>query len=147
MLVNRIHGWISTTTTGASKRFVLLLMAVYCARAAPPRRAFPDAMAVAAGPPVFAVAVAAAARSSFFPKHSVKEKERGGIGNVLQVLRSDRDFLRERLRPLSKALDDLFWLRHLEDQRAKNCPPAAWPRISHPPGLTFFRCFPPLSLS
>ncbi|KAG6475958.1 hypothetical protein ZIOFF_065190 [Zingiber officinale] len=91
------------------------------------------AMATAVGPPVRA-SIAALRSSS-----PSRESRRGGTGSVLRVLRSDRDFLRERLRPLTNALGEILWLRNLEDPGAKDAPitDSAWPRISHPPGLCF----------
>lgn len=93
----------------------------------------PFVMTVAVGPPVAAAAV----RPTWAAKQGTKDKGSGGMGNMLRVLRNDRDFLRERLRPLSNALGNLLWLRNLEDPRAKDVrrPPAAWPKISHPPGI------------
>ncbi|XP_042433560.1 uncharacterized protein slr1919-like [Zingiber officinale] len=90
------------------------------------------AMATAVGPPVRA-SIAALRSSS-----PSRESRRGGTGSVLRVLRSDRDFLRERLRPLTNTLGEILWLRNLEDPRAKDAPitDSAWPRISHPPGLS-----------
>ncbi|XP_042437489.1 uncharacterized protein slr1919-like [Zingiber officinale] len=90
------------------------------------------AMATAVGPPVRA-SIAALRSSS-----PSRESRRGGTGSVLRVLRSDRDFLRERLRPLTNALGEILWLRNLEDPGAKDAPitDSAWPRISHPPGLS-----------
>ncbi|XP_064956772.1 uncharacterized protein LOC103978270 isoform X1 [Musa acuminata AAA Group] len=91
-------------------------------------------MTAAVGPPVPAAAV----RPTWTAKQGRKDKGSGGMGNMLRVLRNDRDFLRERLRPLSNALGNLLWLRNLEDPRAKDVrrPPEAWPKISHPPGLS-----------
>ncbi|CAD5190359.1 unnamed protein product [Musa acuminata subsp. malaccensis] len=91
-------------------------------------------MTAAVGPAVSAAAV----RPTWAAKQGRKDKGSGGMGNMLRVLRNDRDFLRERLRPLSNALGNLLWLRNLEDPRAKDVcrPPATWPKISHPPGLS-----------
>ncbi|XP_064993688.1 uncharacterized protein LOC135629740 isoform X1 [Musa acuminata AAA Group] len=91
-------------------------------------------MTAAVRPPVSAAAV----RPTWAAKQGRKDKGSGGMGNMLRVLRNDRDFLRERLRPLSNALGNLLWLRNLEDPRAKDVrrPPEAWPKISHPPGLS-----------
>ncbi|WOL12957.1 hypothetical protein Cni_G21726 [Canna indica] len=92
-------------------------------------------MSLAAGPPVSA---AASASVSILSSSAPIEKGRDGLGNVLRVLRNDGNFLRDRLRPLSKPLGNLLWLRNLEDPRAQHAarPPAAWPRISHPQGLS-----------
>ncbi|KAJ8497613.1 hypothetical protein OPV22_008165 [Ensete ventricosum] len=91
-------------------------------------------MTVAVGPPVSAAAV----RPTWAAMQGRKDKGSGGMGNVLRVLRNDRGFLKERLRPLSNALGNLLWLRNLENPRAQDVrrPPAEWPKISHPPGLS-----------
>ncbi|RWW43793.1 hypothetical protein BHE74_00050497, partial [Ensete ventricosum] len=91
----------------------------------------PFVMTVAVGPPVSAAAV----RPTWAAMQGRKDKGSGGMGNVLRVLRNDRGFLTERLRPLSNALGNLLWLRNLENPRAQDVrrPPAAWPKISHPP--------------
>lgn len=52
------------------------------------------------------------------------------------MARRDGEFLGERLRRVSGALSDLFWLRKLEDPRAAAAAPPVWPEISYPPGLS-----------
>ncbi|XP_073012032.1 uncharacterized protein [Typha latifolia] len=99
-------------------------------------------MTVALGPPVLpAIRSSSVGKTTSTKKkgmEEVKKKHLGAMGQVLQVVRHDRDFLRAATAPLSRALGDLFWLRHLEDPRARHhpCRPARWPSISYPPGLS-----------
>ncbi|KAJ0963777.1 hypothetical protein J5N97_028899 [Dioscorea zingiberensis] len=79
---------------------------------------------------------------------SAAEKE-DRWSSVGDVLRRDREFIGERIRSvaaplaplkdrLSKSLEDLFWLRNLEDRRAVRAtrPPSSLPKLSYPPGLS-----------
>ncbi|KAL6980378.1 hypothetical protein U1Q18_022021 [Sarracenia purpurea var. burkii] len=70
----------------------------------------------------------------------------GNLGNLVQVVRKDVEFLKNRVSKgvdwaytalrvpyLSKALDDVIWLRNIEeDPHSPPLPPLSWPRPFYP---------------
>ncbi|KAK4356035.1 hypothetical protein RND71_025006 [Anisodus tanguticus] len=73
-----------------------------------------------------------------------KKLERNAIGKVTEVVKKDAEFIKEgigkglqwanktfRIPKLTKSLDDLIWLRHVEDPRASSNAPS-WPHPHYP---------------
>uniref|UniRef100_A0A5B7BW00 Protein kinase domain-containing protein n=1 Tax=Davidia involucrata TaxID=16924 RepID=A0A5B7BW00_DAVIN len=69
----------------------------------------------------------------------------GNFGHFVQVVRKDMEFLKKRISKgvgwanealhlplLSRTLDDVMWLRNLEDPHAPPLPPSSWPQPYYP---------------
>lgn len=69
----------------------------------------------------------------------------GNLGHLGEVVRKDVDFLKKgirrgmewanealQVRRVSKTLDDLLWLRHLEEPQAPTLEPRPWPQPCYP---------------
>ena len=69
----------------------------------------------------------------------------GNLGHLGEVVRKDMDFLKKgirrgmewanealQVRRVSKTLDDLLWLRHLEEPQAPPLEPRPWPQPCYP---------------
>ncbi|XP_077227567.1 protein kinase superfamily protein [Tasmannia lanceolata] len=76
--------------------------------------------------------------SSLAPSSTKENKRR--VGNLAQVLRQDREFLKlgfqkfksVHLPTLSKSFENFFWMRNLEDPHADPTPTPPWPNPSYP---------------
>lgn len=92
---------------------------------------------------------AATVRSKTTPDKG-KRRAVGDFGHFGCAVRRDVEFLKKgvskglewahkafRIPEVSKAVDDVVWLRNLEDPNASPEPPRSWPRPSYP-GTTFF---------
>ncbi|KAF3969324.1 hypothetical protein CMV_006874 [Castanea mollissima] len=109
------------------------------------------AMAVTKAPlfspstPISARRYSARARASKTTTSIKKGRVVGNLGHLGEVVRKDMDFLKKgirrgmewanealQVRRVSKTLDDLLWLRHLEEPQAPPLQPRPWPQPSYP---------------
>lgn len=109
------------------------------------------AMAVTKAPlfspstPISARRYSARARASKTTTLIKKGRVVGNLGHLGEVVRKDMDFLKKgirrglewgnealQVRRVSKTLDDLLWLRHLEEPQAPPLQPRPWPQPCYP---------------
>ncbi|PON63064.1 Tyrosine-protein kinase [Trema orientale] len=101
---------------------------------------------VAASLPAAATVMCSARTSKTTPKRERKQgRAFGDFGHLAWVVGKDVEYLKTgigkglkwanealRISQVSKAIDDVVWLRHLEDPNASPQPPPSWPQPSYP---------------
>lgn len=104
-------------------------------------------MAMVAAPTTTATVLSSARASKTTPKRERKLGARafGDFGHLAWVVGKDVEFIKTgigkglkwahkafRVPEVSKAIDDVVWLRHLEDPNASPEPIPSWPQPSYP---------------
>ncbi|XP_058770011.1 uncharacterized protein LOC131643727 [Vicia villosa] len=102
-------------------------------------------MATVTAPPLFPFAMTATSSGKKKKKNHQKQRALGNFGHFGQVVRKDMDFLKRgfnngvawaneafRIPQITKKIDEVVWLRNLEDPLASNFSNPSWPEPWYP---------------
>lgn len=101
-------------------------------------------MASSAAAAALPLSIYASYSSSSSSSSSTRDGKNRRFTEFSQIVRKDKDFITQKLEwaktvrfpALSKSLEDVFWLRRLEDPTAHSRPQIQWPQPSYPGSIS-----------